>query len=408
MATTSPPGSPSPARWGKHQVIFEARHLRRWFRRIGATWQKNRIVALLRERQAGALWDGPGPSPAALVAQAWAQLDGAPETVARPTTRHPNYSPARIAQWPTDQTRRLWFHAGAHKTATTSLQISMAINAPRLAERGVVVLPQFLAHQAEEFGTAQFYRSEFRRRITSLARAKKKPTKARRQQRLRELRSFVGPWALDAPTIVLSDEDLLGKRLNLAPLPYPRAREHVATVDRVFRNHELHVVLYVRDLGAYVDACYVQSLKMRRPAHYEEWARKVDFDRLSWLRVAHQIARRVGDERLTIRRFESIRGGYEAFAHDFFSLFCDPTGLDLSARAANPSLSKIGCELALAIAPIIDDRDEWQLVRRFLEDHFSGRGQPKARFVDDDTRARLSERYERELEKLRKRYGDFA
>lgn len=344
-----------------------------------------------------------GPSPLEQLEAAWARR-GAGSPPNRPSKRHPTYTPP-AATWRTDRSDKvLWFHAGVHKTATTSLQISMAQNAPRLAERGVVVLPQYLPHRPPPRGASMAYRSGFRKGLNAVAKKTKMPA-ARREALLAELREQIGPWALAAPTLVLSDEDLLGARPEAAKTPYPIAGKHIAALQRLFPDHELRVILYVRDFASYLDACYGQSLKMKRPASHEDWLARVDLEQTSWVKVTNKIARRVGEDRLVVRRFESIREGFEPFASDFYGQFCDPEGLDLSSQSANPSLSMLGCDLARVLAPLFD-RSSWKIIRRFLEDHFAGPDQPKARFLTGEVRQRLNDRYADELDTLRKRFGD--
>lgn len=299
---------------------------------------------------------------------------------------------------------RVVLHLGAHKTGSTSLQAMMAVNAGVLARRDIAVVPQYLPFAEGERAGPRGYRSVVRARLTRLARPRHADEQEDRAREIDEIRTSLGPESLGARVLWISDEDLLGRRLPRTRRLYPKARRMLATLKELLPVDDIEVVLYVRELASFVESCYVQHVQMQHPLSAEDALAGIDLDALDWTLVARMLAREVGPSRVTVRRFETIHEGFEAFARTFVSQVTDPAGLDLSPVDANPSLSAIGCELALAMQPLVD-AEQWRAIRRFLQRYFSTRSHPRLRLFDDEQRARLRARYEAQLEQLRDTYG---
>ena len=296
----------------------------------------------------------------------------------------------------------LWLHAGVHKTGSTSLQVLLARNAERLARRGIAVVPQYIPWGDGDRGRTAYYREHFRKPLLELTRRRRAP-RAQRAKTRDELRELLGAPGRTAPTVVFSDEDLLGPRPPQAPTPYPTADLHVRRVANVFPADRFRVVLYLREGAGYLESCYVQNIQMGRQMGFEAFLDRLELDRFSWRPVVESIAREIGDHNVVLRRFETIKTGFEPFARDFMSLFTEADGLDYRPVEANASLSALGCELALAGSPLLD-ADQWRTLRRFLQRHFSSRALPRVRALADAHRQSLTDQYERDLAALRENF----
>ena len=247
----------------------------------------------------------------------------------------------------------------------------------------------------------KLYRKVLRNPLLDLATATE--SEPERQEAISNIRDGIAGYVQDASIVVLSDEDLLGPKLEPTRTLYPAAAKYLQTVTDLFPDRDLRVVLYIRDLASYVESSYVQGLQMRRPLSFDEFLDRIDIGKLSWTRVADRIADQVGADNLVVKRFETIRDGFEDFARDYFSLFCDPDRLELKEVQKNVGLSGLGTEIARAVAPMLTD-EQWYPLRTFLQRQFSTANYPAKNFLSEGDRELLTTRYQAEWPTLTERF----
>lgn len=172
-------------------------------------------------------------------------------------------------------------HLGAHKTATTHLQATLAAMAPDLRGEGIAVLPlpavRPILHDLGSWrsGHRLLGRDGLGRRIEA------------------RLSSLVGDRA-DGLCAVLSEENILGP-LNqvLWPRPYPRLGRRLRVLMALARARPTTLFLSIRSFDRLLPAAYATALRYRRRSSWIVRLRERIFDRPPprWTDILDRIAR---------------------------------------------------------------------------------------------------------------------
>lgn len=157
---------------------------------------------------------------------------------------------------PTMPPVREWrIHLGAHKTATTHLQETLEAMRSGLSEDGVDFIAnrdlrkQGLARSLLKPGLAQAYVPLLRRSAMQ-----------------RVLAQDLAPLRSGAPTVVLSEENLLGSvRRVFSGAIYPRAEISVAMLANLAREAQLTFFLSIRSFDKFLPSAYAEALKWGPP-----------------------------------------------------------------------------------------------------------------------------------------------
>ncbi len=283
----------------------------------------------------------------------------------------------------------LLLHPGAHKTGTTSLQRLLTRNAPRLAERGVLPLahhrPPCPLSSGKEFSFKRDFRTPFRE-ILDDPDKDPQPT----VDRLRELAEQVDQ---KARVLLLSDEEILGPKLDPAPYLYPNAARGLELLQEIFPSRRLQIIFYIRHQDAFLESCYMQSVHVRESISFDQFLARIDLDQLSWSALLGRMSSVVDPTQIVVRPFESIRDGFVPFAQAYFRLFTETEGLDIREFRDNPRLSVVGFNIAQATAPLVTD-EEWAELRAFLQKTFSvSPYRPAKDLLGSRRRTKLKARY---------------
>lgn len=195
---------------------------------------------------------------------------------------------------------REWrIHLGAHKTATTHLQHTLEAHRPALVEHGVDFL-YFRPFRAVAKPYVQ--PNSWQRRLWS-------PPVARRFERaLDGLRA--GP-----PTVLLSDEDLLGySRDQLAQPLYPKFRALHLVRHLAGRAERTTLFLAIRSLDGLLPSAYAQALKAEPypPGSLEALCRRFAAAPPSWVELIERIQAAVPGAELKVWRYEQYRDHWRA------------------------------------------------------------------------------------------------
>jgi hypothetical protein len=268
---------------------------------------------------------------------------------------------------------RMKFHIGAHKTGTTVIQQFLAASRPRLRERGVAYLGRPLLD-----GFAK-NKSERDPRDGPLA------------VRLAELSA-----AGRTEVVIGSCENLLGAPFTSdSDELYPKAAERISALRRVLEPYESTIIITVRPQADFLESYYMQTINQGEYATFDEWLARRNLAELSWRPLIETARGTFGQNAVQIIDFELLRsGGPEAYLAEFMAVADPGRAIEITApEADNASLSARGLQIALAMNPLLIDKDERVATRKFLQQHFSNRSSPRPVLLTDDQRADIERRY---------------
>lgn len=237
---------------------------------------------------------------------------------------------------------KLVLHIGAPKTATSSLQHTLADLRPWLRQQGIAFVPT-RRFQKDPVGRV------VRREYEGLIGRWRRPSPD----------AFVAREADGADQLLLSDEAVTGFLMFPTPKRSWRKMAHRAFVLNDFfdKYDDYRVVLTVRRQDSFVASCYAHRVEHGRVnlSFDEYWKSEIDIDGMSWLTFVETLEKRHGRERLTVLTYETIRDGLRPLVLQFLEHGCGIDrarldDLDIPERHSNPSFPALGLELARIIS----------------------------------------------------------
>ncbi len=292
-------------------------------------------------------------------------------------------------------------HLGAHKTATSLIQLYLKRRPRELRRMGVVALSR--EECTDGIGWGYLPRTEPSRLQAAVEQASRRPY---------ELKGgVVLPSALNSVagrprTVIVSYENALWKpfRADGGPM-YPRAPGYALSLANCLERYSPRVIYYIRSQEEFLESYYLQTVHEGGTASFVEWMQAVNLERLSWSRVVDSLAAAFGPERVTLKDFAELRKGANAFLADFLHT-CDPSLNPTVSfkQKRNISISQRGLEIAMAINPHLETVVERQTTRRFLQRNFNNTTSPRPVLLDEETKAAVRERYAAENRELLAKY----
>lgn len=278
-------------------------------------------------------------------------------------------------------------HIGAHKTATTHLQDTLAAQSTGLAEYGIDYIPRFTRHRG---------------RLADLLAGRNWQGWFRTAPGRRQWDDILARAHRDGRTVVLSDENIIGKpRHLLGRRPYSHAESRLKALSTLLGTEHLHLFLSIRSFDTLLPSAYVQAIRHRRmPGGIDALRRRWRRHPPSWVDLIERIQRAIPDARLHLWTFED----YPAHVHDILSAFCgtphvEDLHLPAPSHTVTPSVAAVGRIEAI----------DWRLrrgayrreVNRILESDSGGDAYSP---LNPDERASLSQGYQRELDLIGSRF----
>jgi hypothetical protein len=299
--------------------------------------------------------------------------------------------------------REIYFHIGAHKSASTTIQDNLRLNKGLLFES-----VDLIAVVASDYPRSDFFR--FFLELSSGAIDVNdshgfQSALDRARVSFDEIISSLSPGA----PIFFSYEGFMGYcRLHEYKTLYPHSRYAFMAIKAIAVNYSVKILFVVRRQSSYIESCYMQQIKVGRVLDFNTYFASLNLSGFSWLRIANEASEIFGSENIKILPFEliSYKGVFEFICEIIYFL----VGKDVSALPfeladkANESLSGKGLELCLAAYPLLDDVRDRKKLREFIAKQFPvGKyGKPRlmsAEQVDEVmgfcavTNAELFERY---------------
>ena len=218
-------------------------------------------------------------------------------------------------------------HVGAHKTATTHVQETLALIRPQLVERGVDFVPTIAT------------------RRSGLAAALGKKRMANRVPLLRGplvrrlMQSHLDPLRAGPATVVYSEEKLLGGPQHVFSEPiYPQVRRIVRLLATLGLRAELTLFLSVRSFDTQLPSAYVQELKVMPPiaGGFDNIRRRVLASPPSWFEMVTRIRAAAPGVPLRVWRQEDYRDN----TGTILAALCGLEAVGPLPRIADPAWTK--------------------------------------------------------------------
>ena len=229
-------------------------------------------------------------------------------------------------------------HIGAHKTASTHLQIGLRWAADALSARGVAVFtPPTL--RAPDLGLQDYV-------------ALPPGDKRARDHGARLSAAFARP----AERLLISEENILGNAHARDMIEgrrfYPRAETVVPRVLELLPPGPKVVALAMRDPASFLTSAYSQRLMSGAPDRFDHFLQGLSPLSLSWFDFVTRLRAAVPDARFVLWRFED----YPAIARPVLSTLLGPDAaaeVRLGHAIAHPGLSAKAQLAVMAEAPAL-------------------------------------------------------
>jgi hypothetical protein len=282
--------------------------------------------------------------------------------------------------------KQISLHIGAHKSASTTIQKNLQINAEELrANYGMEV---WRIHAVDHAPIFELFHAIGNNKL-SYKHADYQPALARAQAQIDLMLAET-----DADHIICSHEGFLGT-LRLHPYGFYRNCETaMRALGSLFSNHNVSIMLIVRRQDTFLESCYKHQFKLGEDIEFDAYSRDLSPARMSWNRICQTISNNLPGAHLWVQPFETLvqRGTREMMAHILSGL----TGVDVDIEAlkiqdiANPGLSETSLIIALERFPELTEIAEKKaLFRDLMKEYPAGQDHPKPRLLNDFSRRAL-------------------
>lgn len=291
---------------------------------------------------------------------------------------------------------RQWrVHLGAHKTATTHLQETLALVRGRLAERGVDFVPTLPTLRDQGLARVLWERRPIAR-LPIVG-----PVHMRDA-----IEATVEPVRLGPEVVVLSEENVLGTpRHLLSTALYPQATQYVGRLASLGLRAELRFFLSVRSYDRLLPSAYAEALKHAppRPGGFAAVRARLPLAPPDWFDLVARIRAAAPGVPLRIWRQED----YRANARAIMEALCGrPLGtlpaLADPARTRSPSAAAIAA--AEALPPDLSYQERLARVREIYA--VVAPDEPRFQPLGETERRRLRARYAADLERIARAFPD--
>jgi hypothetical protein len=279
-------------------------------------------------------------------------------------------------------------HIGAHKTATTHLQETLAAMRPELVARGVDFIP------LADLRRAGFAKAFGRRRAWNRVPPLRGPMVRRMAGR------YLDPLRAGPATLVLSEEKLIGgSQLIFADPIYPGMHRIIRLLATLGRQADLTLFLAIRSFDTQLPSAYVQELRYMPPigGGFDNIKRRVLRHPPSWFELVRRIRAAAPGVPLRVWRQEDYRGNTAAILGALTGIGALPALPEVAdpAWTKSPGLEAIRAVEALPPMPETERRERARAI-------FAAAGGEGGRFrpFEPEERAMLQAGYAADLERI--------
>ena len=241
---------------------------------------------------------------------------------------------------------RLVIHAGAHKTATTSIQHWLKQSRLALASSGVLYLEPDVLNKAGI--------------INRLHNAEKGQHARVGSQFLRLLSEKSAMFRMK--TLLLSHESILSFS-NMLPGAadksfYGSLENSARCIQALSEEYDLRLVFYIRRQDTFLSSVYLEYIKRGNYyMEFEEYCRSIDYRNISWLGLLGRFSEVTKNLEIVVRPFELLGKGGGVFMREFLDAANIPANkrlLGSSFPRSNEGVSNKALKLIQACGPHLE------------------------------------------------------
>lgn len=251
--------------------------------------------------------------------------------------------------------KRLYLHLGAHRTGSTYIQEFFRRNADRFSQEGVVY-----------------------RRLHDFPALRKKVLAARRDKvRLEsayaEVFNEVESLLSSADSVFFSYEGFLGDiYLDRSGVIYPDTevfcRSLASFLERLVPDVEIRAGFCTRSYASFITSTYMYAVRQGYTMSLDEYLRKIDVDRVSWVEVVNRLKEVLGAN-LTLWDFDQFKRDPWAVLHQLIEcLGVDADALysklDIDSKASNSTAGVHSVEVQRSFNQSLSKADVPESVRK--------------------------------------------
>lgn len=238
---------------------------------------------------------------------------------------------------------RLTIHAGAHKTATTSIQDWLTRTSKPLCEQNVYYIePRKLNENAVIEG---FHNTCIDNRFLAPKKFMKIVSELRIEQPIRNI--------LVSHESILSYANMLPREIKYGF--YGSMANSARCLNTLSNQFETTVVFYVRRQDHFLASVYLQYIMRGNICiSFDQYTKRVSYRNVSWLYLLDTLQSALPDVKICVLPYENIQRGTENFLTDFLAA----CGVDWSERfssipllKSNESISQASLEQLLTEGP---------------------------------------------------------
>lgn len=274
---------------------------------------------------------------------------------------------------------KLFLFPGAHKTGTTLLQCALESNRVLLESNNFVLVDR-----------RSFYTSKLSEFIRNYSHNQKNDIS---QSEAKESLSQLCQDDINR-NIIISIENIFGD-FGHKPRMYHAAKPVLGELQKLLPDHEINVAFYVRRQDTFFESVFIQRVQKLHAEPFADFCARRLNDDLRWTPILRDIQDVIGNDKLTVVPFESIRSGADLFIKNMIAWISPALVDEISSQQnsfadTNMSLSGKGIEMALSLFPDMDKRER-AIFLKFLKKNYSNKLYPKAVLLDDEKRNHILE-----------------
>ncbi|ETO94527.1 hypothetical protein [Legionella oakridgensis] len=268
----------------------------------------------------------------------------------------------------------IYIHIGAHKSASTTLQANFNCNKEWLAKE---FMCQYL--DTRDIHKTSFYKLLYKS-MAGVNASEHEVDIARKN-----FKEIIETTPCD--NLIISSEGFLGNSaLDEQGGIYPSANLMLKYLREITKDYLTKIIFIIRRQDSFIQSCYLQQIKEGRNLTFDNFYKKINLDKLSWLNIVRAIEDHFGRNNMIVYPFELIKEGTRDFFNYFLS-FVVPADADICdisiAECKNPSISAVGVDIALKCYPFFNGKDSslFKEFRRYIFKRFSSSVYPKAQYL---------------------------
>lgn len=274
-------------------------------------------------------------------------------------------------------------HIGTHKTGTTALQAVLRANKAQLNQASIC------------YPDRKLIKTAFTHKLKQLAARGRADDPAALQALFTAAAAPELEAAPGCRFALLSDEDLLGAiDFPEQNALYKDAGAHVAALAQAVPAKARCWILCLRDLGDFIESCYVQRIKTGATFPFQDFLSAFDIAAMDYVDLVSRLRRALPEQdSLLVYEYSprSINDRLLAAIRQALGPFETPNAPDVQR---NKSYTAEGLELSRFGNEVISDAEDRKKLRRFLQRNFSVEpGGAKPALLTPQQRARADKTY---------------